>query len=152
MAHFAKLDENNIVTQVIVVSNQDILDENGNENELIGIKFCQSLFNDDGKWKQTSYNNKFRGKFAIPGYTYDETLDRFIPPKPYPSWLYNSERNEWNAPTPPPITEEKRQKILEMIDNNDLIRETSIDVFFLDSEQFFWDEENKNWKLAEIQG
>jgi hypothetical protein len=150
MAHFAKLGENNIVEQVIVISNQDILDENGNENELIGVKFCQSLFNDNGKWKQTSYNNKFRGKFAFSGYTYDETLDVFIPPKPYPSWTYNQEKNEWNAPIPPPITEEENEQILEYIDNNNSVRETSVDMIVLMFRKYLWDEENQSWISANL--
>lgn len=78
MAHFAKLDENNKVIEVIVIMNQDILDEQGNESEEVGIKFCKMLHGEDTVWKQTSYNNSFRGKFAGVGMYYDTTADKFI--------------------------------------------------------------------------
>jgi len=78
MAHFAKLNENNIVTQVIVISNNELLD-NGTESESKGIAFCQSLF--DGNWKQTSYNDNIRKNYAGVGFTYDATRDAFIAPK-----------------------------------------------------------------------
>ena len=69
MAHFAQLDENNIVTQVIVVSNDDIKDSEGNESELTGIAFCKSLLGPTTIWKQTSYNNSIRKNYAGIGFT-----------------------------------------------------------------------------------
>jgi hypothetical protein len=75
MAHFAKI-ENNTVTQVIVVNNEVLLDENGIEQESIGAQFCQDIFG--GTWVQTSYNAKMRGKYAGPGDTWDGT--NFISP------------------------------------------------------------------------
>jgi hypothetical protein len=99
MAHFAQL-ENNIVTKVIVVSNQDILDENGQENEQKGIDFCSNLLG--GTWKQTSYNAKIRKNYAGVGYTYDEGRDAFIAPKPFNSWLLNEETCQWKAPVEMP--------------------------------------------------
>ena len=95
MAHFAQL-ENNVVTKVIVVSNQDILDENGQESEQKGIDFCSKLLG--GKWKQTSYNAKIRKNYAGIGYTYDEGRDAFIPPKPFNSWLLDEDSCQWKAP------------------------------------------------------
>jgi hypothetical protein len=83
MAHFAQLDENNIVTQVIVVSNDDIKDSEGNESELTGIAFCKSLLGPNTIWKQTSYNNSIRKNYAGIGFTYDATRDAFIAPKPF---------------------------------------------------------------------
>jgi len=77
MAHFAKLDEDNIVVEVIVVHNNELLD-NGIESEAKGIAFCQSLFG--GTWIQTSYNATTRGKYAGLGDTYDPIADRFIDP------------------------------------------------------------------------
>lgn len=100
MAHFAELDSNNVVTRVIVVDNKDTSDENGNEVEAIGIAFCQNLLG--GNWVQTSYNNNFRAHYAGVGYTYDAALDAFIPPKPYPSWVLNSQTCNWGAPVPNP--------------------------------------------------
>ena len=70
MAHFAQLDENNVVTQVIVVSNDDTSDSNGVETESIGVAFCQKLLGADTNWKQTSYNGNMRGNYAGIGYTY----------------------------------------------------------------------------------
>ena len=100
MAHFAQLDENNVVTQVIVVSNADTADANGVEKESIGVAFCERLFG--GKWKQTSYNGNTRKRYAGIGYTYNESLDAFVPPKPHNSWVLNNTTANWDAPTPMP--------------------------------------------------
>ena len=99
MAHFAQL-ENNIVTNVIVVANQAILDENGNENEQKGIDFCSNLLG--GTWIQTSYNARIRKNYAGIGYTYDEGRDAFIAPKPFASWVLDETTAQWKAPTPHP--------------------------------------------------
>ena len=79
MAHFARLDENNVVTEVIVVHNNELLDENGQESEAQGIAFCQSLYGADTRWVQTSYNANFRGCYAGIGYRYDAATDQFLP-------------------------------------------------------------------------
>ena len=79
MAHFAQLDENNVVLQVIVVNNSECLDENGSESEAVGVAFCQSLF-PNTRWKQTSYNATFRGKLAGIGDTYDAVNNVFVAP------------------------------------------------------------------------
>ena len=100
MAHFAQLDENNVVQQVIVVSNNELLDANGVEREELGIGFCQRLFG--GNWKQTSYNHNFRKRYAGIGYTYNAEIDAFVPPKPFPSWVLNSTDAVWEAPVPQP--------------------------------------------------
>jgi hypothetical protein len=104
MAHFCRL-ENNIVTQVIVVSNQDTADEHGVEKEEIGIAFCSNLLG--GTWIQTSYNGNIRKNYAGVGYTYDEARDAFIPPKPYNSWLLDEDKAQWKAPVDYP-TDDKR--------------------------------------------
>jgi len=78
MAHFAEIDENNVVLRVIVVSNDDCKDENGNESEAVGAAFCNRLLG--GVWKQTSYNANFRGVYAGIGYTYNAEFDVFVPP------------------------------------------------------------------------
>ena len=78
MAHFAELDDNNIVKQVIVVHNNELLDDKGIESEQKGVDFCVAHFG--GRWVQTSYNANFRGVYAGVGYTYDEALDVFINP------------------------------------------------------------------------
>jgi hypothetical protein len=105
MAHFAQLNEENLVTQVIVVANQDTADQDGVENEAIGIEFCTNLLG--GKWVQTSYNANIRKNYAGVGYKYDAALDAFIPPQPFASWTLNNETAQWEAPTPYP-TDDKR--------------------------------------------
>jgi len=105
VAHFAMLNEENLVTQVIVVANQDTADQDGVENEAIGIEFCTNLLG--GRWKQTSYNANIRKNYAGVGYKYDATLDAFIPPQPFASWTLNNETAQWEAPTPYP-TDDKR--------------------------------------------
>lgn len=77
MAHFAQLDENNIVTGVLVVNNEKLIDESGNESEQKGIDFLKGLFGQDTKWVQTSYNGNFRDKYAGIGDLYDEANDIF---------------------------------------------------------------------------
>ena len=101
MAHFAQLDEFNIVRQVIVVSNSDCLDANGQESEAVGVAFCQNLFG--GNWLQTSYNNNIRVRYAGIGYRYDSVRDAFIPPQPYLSWIFNETTFDWDAPVSYPI-------------------------------------------------
>ena len=119
MAHFAQL-ENNVVTKVIVVSNQDILDENGQESEQKGIDFCSNLLG--GTWIQTSYNGRIRKNYAGIGYKYDADLDAFIPPQPYTSWLLDEETAQWKAPTPYP-NDDKRYTWNEETLNWDAINE-----------------------------
>ena len=116
MAHYAELDENNIVLQVIVVRNQDCLDENGQESEQKGIDFCSNLLG--GTWKQTSYNGNIRKNYAGIGYTYDEALDAFVAPKPYNSWLLDQDKAQWKAPVDMPT----------------------------DDKMYSWDESTTSWK------
>jgi hypothetical protein len=78
MAHFAQLDDNNKVTQVVVLANEFITDESGNEVEALGVGFLSGLIG--GTWKQTSYHANFRGKYAGIGDIYDAELDEFVTP------------------------------------------------------------------------
>lgn len=100
MAHFAELGMDNIVQRVIVVHNNELLDENGVEQEVLGRNFCQNLLG--GTWIQTSYNGNIRKNFAGAGFTYDSTRDAFIPPKPFESWVLNEETCLWDAPVAMP--------------------------------------------------
>ena len=102
MAHFANINEEGIVTQVIVVNNSVLLDENNIESEEKGVQFCKQIFGENSIWKQTSYNSSFRGNFAGIGYTYDDEKNVFIPPKPYDSWALNETNFQWESPTPYP--------------------------------------------------
>jgi len=120
VAHFAELDANNVVLRVIVVDTKDNSTADGVEKESIGQAFCERLFG--GTWKQTSYNNNMRVRYAGIGYTYDETLDAFIPPQPYPSWTLDKTKADWVPPTPMPT----------------------------DGGLYYWDEAKKTWVLTEI--
>lgn len=122
MAHFAQLDENNKVLQVIVVGNSTIDDLPFPESEPVGVEFCRSLLGPDTNWKQTSYNANFRKNYASIDFTYDATLDAFISPKPYPSWLLDTQICQWVPPVPCPT----------------------------DGNFYSWDESTKTWVL--IQG
>jgi hypothetical protein len=95
MAHFAKLNSDNTVEQVIVVNNEVILDENGIEQEQIGVDFCKSLYGEDTVWKQTSYNNNFRKNFAGINSVYNEGLDAFISIKPAGEWILDEDTCQW---------------------------------------------------------
>lgn len=101
MAHFAQLDENNVVMQVIVVHNNELMLD-GVESEDKGILFCKALVGAETKWKQTSYNGTLRKNYAGIGYAYDADRDAFIPPQPFPSWVLNEDTCRWAAPVPMP--------------------------------------------------
>jgi hypothetical protein len=109
LAHFCRLDENNVVTQVIVVANEDTTDTNGVEVEEIGVAFCKKLLGAETNWKQTSYNNNFRVRYAGIGYSYNAELNAFIPPKPFASWVLVEETADWVSPlgAAPELTEEQ---------------------------------------------
>ena len=100
MAHFAEVNEFDIVQRVIVVADSDCLDPNGQESEAVGAAFCHNLLG--GRWLQTSYNNNIRVRFAGVGYKYDAVRNAFIPPQPYLSWLFNETSLDWQAPIPYP--------------------------------------------------
>ena len=119
MAHFAELDENNTVLQVIVVHNNELLDDEGQENEAKGVEFCSTLFGHTN-WVQTSYNHSIRKQFAGTGYTYDSESDIFVAPQPYPSWSLD-DNSDWQAPTPMPE----------------------------DDNMYSWNEETQSWDLVE---
>ena len=148
MAHFAQLDENNVVTQVIVVSNDDCLDSDGNESEAVGIAFCKSMFGNDTVWKQGSYNTGhgkhyyyneiqdkpvadggagFRKNFPGIGMIYNEDIDAFINPQPYPSWTLDATTGDWKSPVAHP---------------NDSANEDTYD-----SMGFIWNESTRAWDV-----
>ena len=100
MAHFAKLGTGNIVEKVEVVSN-DIA-----TNEQAGVDFLNNLYGTRDVWKQTSYNGNIRKNYAGVGFTYDETLDAFIPPKEFKSWILNETTCLWEAPVEKPTDDQ----------------------------------------------
>jgi len=123
VAHFAKLDENGVVITVNVVNNSDCGDLPFPESEPVGVAFLTEWSGGYTNWKQTSYNANFRKNYAGIGFIYDSTLDAFIPPKPYPSWLLNTETCQWEAPVPYPT----------------------------DGKYYIWDEATESWVLADPQ-
>ena len=118
MAHFARL-EDNIVTDIVVIGNDDCKDEDGNESEAVGIVFLKNMFGQDTVWKQTSYNDNIRQRYASIGDTYNADIDAFVCPKPFPSWTINSENGEWEPPIERPADTETHYHL--------------------------WDEENQQW-------
>ena len=113
MASFAKIGLNGKVIEVQSVVNEVLKDLNGVEQEAIGVQFLKNLYNEPNAiWKQTSYNTiggvhklggiPLRKNHAGIGYTYDETKDAFIPPKPFNSWILNEDTFLWNSPIPMP--------------------------------------------------
>lgn len=101
MAHFAKLDENNVVLEVHCVHNNELL-VYGVEVEAKGIAFLTIWSGGYYNWKQTSYNGSMRKNYAGIGYTYDPQRDAFIPPQPFASWLLNEQTCQWDSPTNSP--------------------------------------------------
>jgi len=102
MAHFAELNEQNKVLRVVVISDADTSDENGIENEAIGVAFCKKLFGENTRWIQTSYNARIRKNYAGIGFDYDPVRDCFLAPKPYPSWVLDENSGQWMPPVPAP--------------------------------------------------
>ena len=139
MAHFAKIDENNAVIKVVAVHNNVITDENGDEQESLGIEFLKNLYNEpNANWLQTSYNTRsgkyynadgtegdqskaFRKNFAGIGYTYDAGRDAFIGPRPTNSFVLDEATCTWVAPVAYPTITEKDglMYIIEWDDSND---------------------------------
>ena len=106
MAHFAKVDENNLVTEVIVIDNAVVDPEGkGNDNETLGQTYIADVLGLEGNWQQCSYNNNIRGNYAGIGFTWDEENDEFIPPKPYASWTYSFTDHQWKAPLAHPLAD-----------------------------------------------
>ena len=121
MAHFAELDENNIVLRVVVISNDDLVGENSQESEALGIQVCRKIFGAGTNWAQTSYNGNFRKKYAGIGDKYEPAADVFYwPEAPFPSWTLDS-NFDWQPPTPMPT----------------------------DGKRYSWDEESLSWVEVE---
>jgi hypothetical protein len=118
MAHFAKLDENNVVLEVNCVHNNELL-VNGIEMEAKGVAFLVQWSGGYPFWKQTSFNGSRRKNYAGIGYTYDAQRDAFIPPKPYNSWVLNEDTCLWQAPVARPV----------------------------DDNMYDWDEESLSWRM-----
>jgi len=148
MAHFAKLDENDIVEKVVVVGN-DVPTAAGplgeNDMHADGESYCQNLFK-GGVWKQTSYNNNFRKQYAGVGYTYDSVKDKFIRPQPYPSWTLNAD-DDWEAPVAYPtvqnVDENIQLPVKEWSEDDQTWKSTGTD-----SNNYLWNSATSSWDLA----
>ena len=92
MAHFAELDNNNVVLRVVVVGNDCV----PSDEHIDGETWCINFFK-GGTWKQTSYNHNFRKQYAGMGYTYDAAKNKFISPQPHDSWTLDA-NDDWQAP------------------------------------------------------
>ena len=104
MAHFAELDENNVVVSVTVVDNSHV----PSDKHIDGETWCKNFFNQpDTTFKQTSYNDNFRKQYAGIGDTYDATKDKFIPPQPSESYTWNDSTGRWDEPAGLPVTDGK---------------------------------------------
>jgi hypothetical protein len=121
MAYFAKLGTGNIVENIISINNAIITDDNGVEQEKLGVDFINKLYNTRDVWKQTSYNNNIRKNYAGIGYQYDQERDAFIAPKPFNSWILNENTCRWEAPISRPT----------------------------DGQRYIWNETTKNWDLQQ---
>lgn len=141
MAHFAKINDDGLVEQVIVISNNDILNLEFPDSEPIGIEFIHSVVGLDGRWLQTSINTfggihfgddfktiiddskpAIRKNYAVPGGTYNEELDGFVNIKPFPSWVLDNSTCLWMPPVPYPQ----------------------------DGNHYSWNESEINWDLVEV--
>lgn len=102
MAHFAKLNETNVVTQVVVVSNDDLGNLAFPESEPVGQNLLNIFYSDNSVWRQTSYNGNFRKNYAGIGYFFDERRNAFVAPQPFIGWLLDEETCQWHPPVPYP--------------------------------------------------
>ena len=125
MAHFAKIDSSNVVTEVVVVNNAVITNESNQEVEQLGIDFMTQLYG-AGTYKQTSYNSNMRKNMAVKGGTYDAGRDAFINPKPFDSWVLDESTCRWKPPVDHPADSEA-------IGGNVLYQ---------------WDESSTSWKIS----
>jgi len=125
MAHFAQLDENNTVTWITHLDDSLITDENGVEQESLGIQHIHNTIpgSENYTWKQTSLSGSFRFRYALLGGYYDEALDAFIPRKEHDNWIFDSNKLEWIPPVPKPD---------QTVDGDDIVRH-------------YWDQEAGSW-------
>ena len=142
MAHFAELNSSNEVLRVIVISNDDV-DANGGDQHADAETFVASIvphLTGGTAWKQTSYNNNFRKQYAGEGCTYDAGKDKFILPKPYSSWSLDAS-DDWKAPvTFPNTTKVDSKAVLILWDEENLKWLGKVD-----STNYEWDATNTQW-------
>ena len=134
MAHFAELDNNNVVLRVVVVGNDCV----PSDEHIDGETWCINFFK-GGTWKQTSYNNNFRKQYCGIGYTYDAVKNKFISPQPYNSWVLDS-NDDWEAPVTFPNGDQSGYSITW---NEDNLRWLGMKIS--DRSTYRWDSDNTQW-------
>lgn len=102
MAHFAELNQDSKVINVIYLDNQYLLDENGNESEELGIQYLKTHHGDEKTWIKTSINNNIRGHYAVMDGYYLPEIDQFTSRKTYDSWVLSGDNYTWTAPVSMP--------------------------------------------------
>jgi hypothetical protein len=150
MAHFAKLNDLNIVETVLVVDNINLMSHENIEQEELGIQYLKNIFGENTKWVQTSYNSNFRVRLAQYGFTYDSIRDAFIPPKSYPSWILDEVSCLWVAPIPHPNDGKPYYWSEDVMDWVPLIPYPTND--FIPTEykgynHYIWNEDVMDWEL-----
>jgi len=110
MAHFAEINNNEVI-RVVVIDNINLLNDEIIEDETKGIEYCKNLFGEDTSWVQTSYNGTFRKNYASLGFIYDLDRDAFIPPKLYDSWTLDEDTCSWKPPIPYPFDPDREDDI-----------------------------------------
>lgn len=121
MADFAQLDEKNTVINVVVVSDDTVYNLPFPQSEPIGISFLKTVCGEDTNWAQTSFDGSFRYRYAGIGYFFDQSVQAFVAPKPFPSWLLAADDYSWHPPVPYPD----------------------------DGKPYFWNEATLSWVLAD---
>ena len=142
MAHFAELNSSNKVLQVIVISNEDV-DANGGDESAEAETFVATIvpfIPFGGAWKQTSYSGSFRKQYAGIGFSYDATKDKFISPQPYSSWSLDAS-DDWKAPVTYPTVTEISSNPISITWDEDNQKWTGIS----DSTNYTWDASSLAW-------
>ena len=149
MADFVKLDSSNVVVQGIVINDSEC------PTEEAGVTFINNLFKTNDVWKKTDPDTlegthlkgdtPFRKNYAGIGFTYDESKDAFIPPKPYNSWVLDEDKCIYKAPVDLPIT--YTQNYTKLDEDGNTITDENGDVV-LDNDNYEWDEDTTSWVLV----
>lgn len=149
MAHFAELDDQNLVQRVVVVDNS-ILDEDGVEKEEKGEAFLQGMFGPLTQWKQCSYNDNFRGRYARAGSEYIPENDLFSEPRPHASWLLDRTTGTWDAPVAQPAYDPATHYAFWDEPNVQWVVREHPPEFDPQTHYVSWDESSGEWVVSEI--
>ena len=148
MAHFAELNENNIVLSVVVVNNDVLLNDNGEEYEPLGVSFLNDLYG-HSRWKQCSYNGNFRARYPGIGAEYLPEIDVFAEVLPYPSWTLNRSTGLCEAPVAKPDYDETTHFIFWDEENLQWIIRPNLPEYDSDTHYLEWNEETEQWDIIE---